>query len=225
MGNFFTTPAVGAGANQPSSRIQLSATSGLTLYTFFLSPLSGLPSSGAWAGQALSLTETIPNSGEYFGSVPLNSRDGLYLLPIFVQSGDTPASTDLQLGVSNNQPATNDVPPPIPNHPITLAIDWCLESGIRSVSRLGAAPGAPRPEVLPQPQYSVLTAQRIVSELYKAREEIAAGGSFASVTIDGQSFTYSSASQIDQSILFWERKVARLTGRRRRVTAMRLDRF
>jgi len=210
----------------PNTRIQLSAASGLTLYGFVITPMGSLPASDAWASSALALQETIPNSSEYFGTFPNESQDGLYLLPIFVQSGVTPANTDLQLGVWQPQATDGNTPPPLPcNGAVTLAIDWDTTCGIRSLSRLGAAPGGPRPEVLPQPQNSALTAQRIVSELYKAREQIASGGSFATVNIDGQAFSYTSAAQLDQTILFWERKVARLTGRRRRVTTLRLDRF
>jgi|GEM_PF-5287644 len=209
-----------------NTRIQISAAPGLTLYTFVVPALGSLPTSDVWASSALALQETIPNSGEYFGTFPDQSQAGLYLLPIFVQSGSSPASADLQLGVWQPQATDNNTPAPLPaNGAMTLAIDWDTECGIRSMSRLGAAPGGPRPEVLPQPQNSVVTAQRILSALYKAREDIASSGSFVNVNIDGQAFTYSSISQIEQSIYFWERKVARLSGRRRRVNTLRLDCF
>lgn len=212
--------------SDPQTRLQLSAASTLTLYGIVVPPLAGLPAPTAWAAAATTLTETIPYSGEYFGTFPTQAKCGVYLFPVYVQSGTSPTSTDLQLGVWQPQATDNNTPPPLPaNGAVTLAIDWDQRQGIRSISRLGAAPGSPRPEVLPQPQNSVVTAQRILSELYKSREDIATGGSFASVNIDGQAFTYTSVAQLDQSILFWERKVARLTGRRRRVMSLRLDNF
>jgi len=213
-------------SSDPQNRLQLSAASGLTLYGIVVPPLSALPSSGAWAAAAIALAETIPFSGEYFGAFPSQTKCGVYLFPVYVQSGTSPASTDLQLGVWQPQVTDGNTPPPLPaNGAVTLAIDWDLRQGIRSINRLGAAPGSPRSEVLPQPQNSAVTAQRILSALYKSREEIAAGGSFSTVNIDGQSFAYTSAAQLDQSILFWERKVAYLTGRRRRVRSIRLDCF
>jgi len=201
-----------------SNLIQLSATTGLSLYGVLIQPGTALPSAETWPGTAiLSLTESTPGLRQYFATVPAGLT-GLYLCPIYIQSGSQPASTDLQLG------ECTEVDDSTEGSPVTLVIDLDSLSTIKSIRRLGAAPGRPRIEPIPQPQSSAATAQRILSALYTAREEIAVSG-MASVSIDGQTFAYSSVSQLDNSILFWERKVARLTGRRRRLMPVRLDRF
>lgn len=46
-----------------------------------------------------------------------------------------------------------------------------------------------------------------------------------SVSVDGQQVTYISPQQFNESILFWERRVALLSKRRNRVSTIRMDRF
>lgn len=72
------------------------------------------------------------------------------------------------------------------------------------------------PVQLPATQNSLLSCQAIVNALYSARLQLASQGT-ASITIDGEQTVFYRPADLEQSILFWERKVAVLSGKRRRV--------
>ena len=71
---------------------------------------------------------------------------------------------------------------------------------------------------------TLAAARAIVAQLYAARATVAGSG-LVSFAADGQQVTYASPAALDAAILVWERKVALLSGRRRRVSSVRLDRF
>lgn len=64
-------------------------------------------------------------------------------------------------------------------------------------------------------------AQGILNTLYAAAAS-ASGQGVISVTIDGQQTTWASPGQLNQSILFWEKKVAFLSNRRKRTQSIYL---
>jgi hypothetical protein len=66
-------------------------------------------------------------------------------------------------------------------------------------------------------------AQAVLATLYSAAANNAGG--VIRVVVDGQDVTYSTPGQLNSAIMFWEKKVALLSGRRRRVSTIRLDRF
>lgn len=71
---------------------------------------------------------------------------------------------------------------------------------------------------------SLKSFQAILTALYAARLTLATSP-YAEVTIDGQQVRFQTISQLDESILFWERKVALLSNRRRRASTVDLTGF
>ncbi len=209
-----TFAAYGTIAQPQLQQIQVPATPGKTLYLADKS-LAGLwfnLSTGQyeaynlahWSNYVIGLTEAVANSGVYFGSVPANLPAGTSLLPAYVQSGGAPAATDSQW--------------PGAGCPLIYVLDWS-GSAVNSIAPLKGQVQIQ----LPAQQNSLAKAQAVLDKLYEARLSSAASGVISSGT-DGQMTTWASPAQLDTAILFWEKKVALLSGQRRRVRSMRLDR-
>ena len=196
-----------------ANEIQLKTTSGQTLYAVGLNPQRlyfntstatfEAENDGNWGQYKIALTEPVAGSGLYFGSVPTNLPAGLTLLPIYIQASVPAAPTDARL-------TTTGCP-----EGLTFVLDW---SGTAANSI--APTSGQQPQVqLPQSASSLRVASQILTSLYTARQTIALTG-LASITIDGQQTVFNDPAKLDESILFWERKVALLSGRRRRTRAI-----
>lgn len=68
------------------------------------------------------------------------------------------------------------------------------------------------------------TAQKILAKLYDSQLNNATSA-VKSVGVDGTEVVYQSSDELQQAILFWERRVAILRGSRRRASSIRLDGF
>ncbi len=210
-----TFAAYGTITQPQVQQIQVPATSGKTLYLADKS-LAGLwfnISTGQyeaynlahWGNYVISLTEPVANSGVYFGTVPANLPAGTSLLPAYVQSGGSPAATDTQW--------------PSAGCPLIYVLDWS-GSIINSIAPLKGQVQIQ----LPAQQNSLAKAQAILDKLYDARLTSATSG-VISVGTDGQATTWASPGQLDTAIQFWQKQVALLSGQRRRVRPIRLDRL
>jgi hypothetical protein len=206
-----------------SPPVQIAAETGLTLYFVVMRPTNQLWwnltthsyetfAAGNWPSYVVPLSEPIANSGAYFAALPPNLSTGVIaLLSVYQQQGTSPASTDPLYSRPGQQ------------RPLSLVVELDDDGGVKSLSPLWSD-GNAHPLQIPDRQNSLTAAQRIVDALYSARLKLAAQ-QHATVTIDGQSVTFRDPAKLDDQILFWERKVALLSGRRRRVQTMRLDRW
>ena len=70
---------------------------------------------------------------------------------------------------------------------------------------------------------SLATAVAILNQLYTAAANTPSG--INTIMVDGMSTTYSSHAQIAIAIDYWTKRVAFLSGRRRRSFGIRMDRF
>jgi hypothetical protein len=208
------------------SDIQFKALTGLTLYTMVVTPTGQYfrHSSSVQVGveaydpshradYAVALFEPVAKSGFYFGSVPHGLQSGLWLLPVYKQAGGAVADADQQLADASS------------GKQLTLVLDWCVDrsgSRAKSIAPLGSWPTGQ--VQLPAAQSSLAAAQAILAELYQSR--LAMGQTnVVSITIDGEQTVFSSPGQLETAILFWERRVAILSGKRRRAATIRLDGF
>lgn len=178
---------------------------GTTLETF---------SAANWINYCVPLTETIPLSGVYFGSLPVQiPASPTFLLPVYNQTGATPASTDLQIGQS--APWSGG---------LVLVLDW---SGIavNSIGPLRPSVG-PIPNAIPAKQDSLGFAQTILNNLYLAQMQSALGQvNILETSVDGQTVRWQTPAQLIGLINFWRRQVALLSGKRRRVNFLNLGNF
>jgi hypothetical protein len=199
--------------------LQIQAAAGQELYCVAISPagwwwntVNGAFeafASANWSQYVVSLVEAVANSGRYFGSVPAGLTTGLALLSLYAQNGASAASTDSQ--VLDGQT------------PVVYALDWSGTT-VNSISPLGSADADLRQLSLPAKQDSLAVAQGILNQLYTARMKLATSA-YVSVSVDGQMVTFNNPAVLDEQIQFWERKCAVLSGRRRRFSSLRMDRF
>ena len=205
----------------PTNNIQITDQTGNTDYFIIqLPPMQAWNgaalenfSSSDWTSYAIGISETVANSGVYFGSVPAALPAAVYLLPFYIQSGSAPATTDSQIGQYYPTGAG-----------LTLVLDW---SGV-AVNTIGPLKPSvgPTTNSIPAKQDSLSFAQGILNNLYAGQATAAATGqNLVSVMADGQSTTWMSPTQIINLINFWEKKVNLLSGKRKRVSSIRLDRW
>lgn len=200
------------------NEIQLNLTTGLTLYVQARTPMALYYKSGGyeaynaadWSAYAIPLVEPVAGSGIYFGTIPSSLPAGLTLMPVYVQSGGSPATTDVRYACGCDN--------------LTLSVDWS-GTAVNSLAPFGTWNG-PAIIALPASQapLSVGRVAAILDQLYTARGNIAAAG-VISVTVDGEQTVFSSPAQLDSSILMWERKLAILTGQRKRLSRFDLSGF
>ena len=69
--------------------------------------------------------------------------------------------------------------------------------------------------------------RRVAGSAKRGRKAAASSdtGGIISTTVDGQSVTFENFGQLQARILFWEKKVALLSGARRRTASIRTDSF
>lgn len=198
-----------------ANELQLQLRSCLTLYTQAVTP-TALYFNGSdveaydvshWSLYTIALIEPVAGAGIYFGSMPTNLPPGLTLMPVFIQAGTEPTSTDCQYRAARGI------------HNLTVCVDWS-GTAVNSIAPFGRWDG-PSVISLPQSQtaLAVNRASAILDTLYTARATLAAGN-VVTTTVDGESVTFATPAQLENSILFWERKVALLTGQRKRVTRL-----
>lgn len=211
-------------------QIQVGAISGLSLYaqnrtlagTVWNSSTQAYETlnTSNWASYLISLDEPVAGSGAYFGAIPQGLPAGTSLLPIYQQTGVAAASTDSQLDSWPLPAGSTGAPGNYGG--LTLILDW---SGT-AINSLG--PYQPRPGSgviqLPAPQDSLAYAQQALTAWMAAELSLASNG-FAAVSIDGQTVTYRDPGMIGARIDYWRRRVALLSGHRRRVSSIRLNRF
>lgn len=209
-----------------SQRLEIQAPTGLTLYAALLqlggqvfNATSGIyeaTNPANWASYVISLTEVIPTTGVYFGDPPANKvGQGTRLLPIYQQQGTQPASTD---------PIYT---PTLQAWPLVFVLELSPASALIAIApfRPAGNPWSRQGAVsLPARQDSLSVAQDILNKLYAARLTLATKP-FASVNVQGDAVMFTNPQMLDDQIQHWERKVAVLSGKRRRVNALRLDRF
>jgi hypothetical protein len=214
-----------------ADEIQIETQTGLTAYfqlvttkrLFWNNNTNALEAynSANWLNYLNALIEPIAGTGRYFGSLPemftVNGGPaGNYLIP-FYGALQTPA-------------ATTD-----PVLPLTMFLDWS-GTAINSLQKLGQLPwsltGTPDPvnppEIakaiqLPARQNSLQFAQAMLNALLDGYSSNPTGA--MAISVDGESTSYLTPNQRTQEIQYWTTRVAILSGKRRRATTIRLDRF
>lgn len=159
-----------------------------------------------WTSYAAALREPVVNSGIYFGDVPTGLAAGLMLLSVYVRTGASAATTDLQLANGGT--------------PVTLVLDWS-GCAAKSIAPLGSSVDA-RPASIPAPQTSLQYAQQALNTWLQAGASLASQG-FASITVDGNQVVYRNPKDVSDQIEYWKKQVALLSGTRRRAVSFRLD--
>jgi len=190
--------------------LQIAATAGLTLYAqavtftglFWNTGTSAFEAKNLanWSLYAIPLNE--PVTGTYFGSFPGTIATGTYLIPVYQQQTvpGSAASTDCKQG-------------------ITLVGDWNLSSGsFNSLAPLEKTAGTQAID-LPKAQTAVQTYQNILNALIGAELQFATLP-FAEVSVDGQMVRFTSPKLLAERIEYYTKKVALLSGQRRRMVGM-----
>lgn len=213
-----------------AAEIKLSAATGQTLYTQQRSLVGQVWNTSAnavesetdanWTTYAVSLAEPVPGSGLYIGSVSLLPA-GTWLLPIYVQQTTSPSTTDPILNAWPIPTALGASSPP-QRGGFIFVLDWS-GSVVNSIAPFENRGGNGQLAV-PLPQDSAAYAQQMLATYMTAELALASTG-IATVSIDGQMVTYRDLRQITDRIAYWKSQVAFLTGRRRRVSSIRMDRW
>lgn len=162
-----------------------------------------------WSNYVITLVEAVANSGIYFGSVPTGLPLGLALLSLYVQAGSSPASTDSQ-GQDGSQ-----------TRPIVYVLDWS-GSAVNSITPWLS--NTPPQFQLPAQQDSLLKAQNRLNAWLAAYDALTTTG-VASINVDGQQIMLRDPDQVLKQIEFWRNRVMILSGKRRRASSIRMDRF
>ena len=197
----------------PVPNLQIATISGLQLYAQVATFAGMLWNNGTsafetvnsanWSQYAVPLVEPVAGSGTYFAAFPATIVAGTYLVPVYQQQNSSSPSqaNDFQQG-------------------ITLVADWNLSSGaMNSLAPLEKTAGTQAID-LPKPQTAVQTYQNILNSLLAAELQFATQP-FAEVMVDGQTVRFTSPKLLAERIEYYTKKVALLSGQRRRMVGMR----
>jgi hypothetical protein len=201
-----------------AAEITFSAYTGQTLYAQQVTLLGQVwnTSTGAtetsnpanWASYVIPVAEPLPGQGMYVGSIsPLPA--GTWLIPIYLQNGSAPASSDALLA---SYPQDGNTPPAVGG--LMFVLDWS-GSAVNSfaVFRSGSKMGQMN---LPEPQFSLIFWQTRWNTLQAALTTLIANP-YTSVNVDGQMYTAQSLTTLQNQVAEAEKKCALYSGRRNRV--------